>query len=95
MGCMALGCQPSAATETRSFESAEQAYRSGQYRQALDGYELFLKRYPNSPLAEVASTRIRCVNREVRGMLGRKNMPRPMYRGESSQVVGDHGDKSL
>ncbi len=85
--CWLTACQPSARTETESFESAEVAYREGRYEAALDGYEGFLKRYPRSPLADIAKTRIRTINREVRSMLGRTDTPRPMYRAPSDNAT--------
>lgn len=82
-----MACQDDSVTETKSFETAEIAYRSGSYNKAMDGYETFLKRYPNSPLADVAKLRIRSINREVRGMLGRTGTPRPVYRGEKNDAT--------
>lgn len=87
IGASTWACQPSAMTETESFEHAEVAYREGHYRAAIDGYEAFLERYPRSPLAKIARLRIRCINREVRSMLGRTGMPRPLYRGEPQDAT--------
>jgi len=91
---LALGCQASSTTETASFEQAEVAYRAGQYSRALDGYQGFLKRYPKSPLASVARTRIRCISREIRGLKGRKGVPLPIYKGGSSVSAANQPDKS-
>ena len=62
---------------------------------ALDGYQGFLKRYPKSPLASVARTRIRCISREIRGLKGRKGVPLPIYKGGSSVSAANQPDKSL
>ena len=74
------GCEGPDHTQTASFEAAEVHYRQGHYERALDGYQSFLKRYPDSPLAEVAELRIRTIKREVSSMLGRAELPRPIYR---------------
>lgn len=90
MGVANAGClvDPSE-TKTSSFELAEEAYRRGTYSEALDGYEDFLKRHPTSPLAKVAKQRIRCINREVRSMLGRSDSPRPVYRADAQTSTRD------
>ena len=86
-GCLTLatlagaaGCAPAQQTETASFEAAEDRYREAEYQSALTLYQHFLRRYPTSPLAEVARLRIRSIHREVHGILGRNDMPRPRYR---------------
>jgi hypothetical protein len=81
----AWGCDGPTMAETDQFEAAEVYYRAGDYEEALDGYQAFLRHYPQSPLAEVAEQRIRTINREVSSMLGRSDMPRPVYRkGDSA-----------
>ena len=88
---MALGsgsaCSSVRETETQSFERAEQAYRQGDYHAALEGYHAFIKRHPKSPLTRMAKLRIRCVQREVRAMLDRSDMPRPIYRSASPNTT--------
>ncbi len=73
------GCDGPSMAETDQFEAAEVHYRAGNYERALDGYQDFLRHYPKSPLADVAEQRIRTINREVSSMLGRSDMPRPVY----------------
>ena len=85
--CLLGGCRAGATTQTNSFEIAETAYKTGDYKSALDGYEGFLRAYPSSPLAQVARLRIRCIHREVRSLLGRTDTPRPMYRGQSPNAT--------
>lgn len=75
----ATACEDPQQTQTEAFESAEARYRTGKYNAALDGYEAFLDAYPRSPLAKTAELRIRCIHREVRSVLMRKDMPRPDY----------------
>jgi hypothetical protein len=80
--CLALGavgCGEARSTETDSFEAAERLYRRADYRRALALYQKFLDHYPNSPLADTARLRIRCIHREVSTMLDRHDMPRPVY----------------
>lgn len=79
--------------ETDQFEAAEKHYRAGDYEEALTGYQTFLRHYPRSPLSDVAEQRIRTINREVSSMLGRSDMPRPVYKkgtadGLNRQDVG-------
>lgn len=91
---LSVGCQPTRQTETQSFELAEEAYRTGRYREAIDGYESFLERYPSSPLASTARVRIRSLTREVRSMLGRADTPRPIYRGKGADATLTEADSS-
>lgn len=74
-----VACTPPEKTETVLYESAEVHYRRGDYQRALDGYESFLKLYPESPLADVAQMRIRGIKREVTSVLGRSDIPRPKW----------------
>ena len=86
-----MGCEDPQRTQTQAFEYAESHYRSGEYDAALDGYQAFLEAYPKSPLAETAELRIRCIHREVRSVLMRKDMPRPHYVGASNnKSAGDN-----
>ncbi len=90
-------CEDPQQTQTQAFEYAEAHYRSGEYDAALDGYQAFLEAYPKSPLAETAELRIRCIHREVRSVLMRKDMPRPRYVGasdnESAQADREDSNK--
>ncbi len=86
---MLAGCQPHQAPRTESFELAEVAYRHGDYDAALANYEGFLKRYPMSPLAQMARLRVRCIEREVRAMLDRPDAPRPIYRAQRPDTTTD------
>ena len=81
-------CAPPEKTETAFFKEAETHYRSGDYEGALDGYESFLRLFPESPLAEMAELRIRTIRREVSSVLGRTDIPRPTYRGGTSEGLG-------
>lgn len=76
---LVVACTPPEKTETVLYESAEVHYRRGDYQRALDGYESFLKLYPESPLADVAQMRIRGIKREVTSVLGRSDIPRPKW----------------
>lgn len=79
----ATACEDPQHTQTQAFEYAEAHYRNGDYDAALDGYQAFLKAYPDSPLAETAELRIRCIHREVRAVMMKKDSPRPMYMGKT------------
>lgn len=80
-------CQSTFEAETVSFERAETAYRHGDYDAALQGYHTFLKRHPKSPLASMAKLRIRCIQREVKALLDRHDMPRPIYLGSQPDAT--------
>lgn len=82
-----LACTPPLPPETESFEAAEAAYRQGDYQDAIDGYQAFLKNYPASPLARVARQRLHAINRELRAVLKRTDMPRPHYRDQSANTT--------
>lgn len=89
LSCLILtmgACLQTQNTETTSFERAEKYYRKGNYDKALVGYTAFVNEHPHSPLVKMAQLRIRCIQREVRGMLDRQDMPRPVYRGNSIVV---------
>lgn len=85
----AVGCDGPRETQTVLFERAEAFYRDGDYDAALDGYQAFLAAYPDSPLSETAELRIRCIHREVRSVLMRKDMPRPRYTGKKEPAEAD------
>jgi hypothetical protein len=88
-----VGCEGPEITQTQAFERAEAHYRNGEYDAALDGYQAFLEAYPESPLTETVELRIRCINREIRSVMMRKDMPRPKYVGATSGGSGpDDGD---
>jgi outer membrane protein assembly factor BamD (BamD/ComL family) len=86
-----VACEDPQQTQTQAFEYAEAHYRAGDYDAALDGYQAFLEAYPQSPLAETAELRIRCIHREVRSVLMRKDMPRPRYVGAANQKQASNG----
>ena len=73
------GCDKIEVTETGSFERAEEAYRTGAYKDAIDQYERFILTYPTSPLSEVSKMRLRHIRRELTSIMGRPNMPGPVY----------------
>ena len=79
----AVACLPSEDAETQAFEHAEAYYRAGNYDRALQGYTRFLKSHPNSPMTKMANMRMRTIHREVRSMLARQDMPRPVYLGHA------------
>lgn len=79
MWCCVAACDGPQKAETAAFEEAEVHYRAGDYDQALEGYQSFLRLYPESPLADVAEMRIHTIRREVKSMLGRSEMLRPVY----------------
>ena len=89
---VALGCDGPEITQTQAFERAEAHYRNGEYDAALDGYQAFLEAYPESPLTETVELRIRCINREVRSVMMRKEMPRPTYVGSASMPAAPESE---
>lgn len=96
LGLLSSACSSRDEAETVSFERAEVAYRQGHYKVAVKGYHEFLKRHPKSPLARMAKLRIRCIQREVRAMLDRHDMPRPIYIGSKSDATpNSDGSKKL
>ncbi len=86
-----MACEVPTQTETASFEEAERHYRVGNYESALDGYQSFLRLFPESPLADVAELRIRTIRREVSSVMGRNDTPRPVYVGQDSVPLIDMG----
>lgn len=99
MGLMSYGCDDSRTTETDLFEAAEVDYRQGNYPEALTGYQRFLERYPQSPLASTAETRLRTIHREVSSVMETGDSPRPSYHGfdgeqSSSPPSGKTDDES-
>lgn len=76
-------CLPSENAETQAFEHAEAYYRAGNYDRALERYTRFLQSHPNSPMTKTAKMRVRTIHREVRSMLDRQDMPRPVYLGRA------------
>ncbi len=76
-----LGCEDRIEAETRAFEAAEVEYRQGNYADAMEGYQAFLERYPQSPLAPSAQMRLRSIHREVSSVMEKTGSPRPSYHG--------------
>jgi len=74
-------------TETDLFEEAEVHYRAGEYEEALLGYQSFLKLYPESPLADVAETRVRDIHREVSSVMDRSGAPRPVFQKQGAGAL--------
>ena len=81
----AFACDGSRAAETTHFEAAEVEYREGNYDDALSGYQAFLERYPQSPLAPTVEMRLRSINREVSSVMERTGSPRPSYHGSDTE----------
>jgi outer membrane protein assembly factor BamD (BamD/ComL family) len=82
---LALGCEDPREAETTAFEAAEVEYRQGNYGDALDGYQAFLKRYPQSPLAPTVEMRIRSIHREVSSVMNDRHAIRPSYHGSERE----------
>ena len=76
-----MGCEDPRDAETTAFEAAEIEYRQGNYGEALDGYQAFLNRYPQSPLAPTVEMRIRSIHREVSSVMNDSHAIRPSYHG--------------
>ncbi len=76
-----VGCDDSREAETALFEAAEDDYRAGNYTEAQLGYQKFLERYPQSPLASTVETRVRNISREVSSVMETTDSPRPSYHG--------------
>jgi len=92
--CFVAACDGPRQAETAAFEEAEVHYRAGDYDRALEGYQSFLRLYPESPLADVAEMRIRTIRREVKSMLGRSEMLRPVYHKPEADQGETGGDGS-
>ncbi|MEZ4461292.1 MAG: hypothetical protein R3E66_16550 [bacterium] len=88
LAALLTACEAPEKTETALFEDAEVHYRRGDYQTALDRYESFLKSYPESPLANVANTRIHIITREVDAMMGRTDTPRPTWLKPNDDAAG-------
>ena len=61
------------------FETAENAYRAGQYEIAHQNYTAFLKQNPDPQLARLAERRIWSIMREFDCVQGQESGPRPVY----------------
>lgn len=79
---MVSACKHSRKQRTSLYEQAERHFKRGEYDAALDDYQVFIERYPQSPLTERARLRINCINREVQSMMSQKDMPEPRYVGD-------------
>ena len=87
-----VGCDGDRAAETTLFETAEVDYRQGNYEDAMSGYQVFLQRYPQSPLATTAEMRLRSIHREVSSVMEHSDAPRPSYHGSNSEQSAASGD---
>lgn len=78
-----LSCLGNPDTEvvTTDFDRAESFFRQGIYERALDDYERFIERHPESPLADTARLRIRTIKREVSSMLENPKLKGAKYHG--------------
>ena len=74
-----LGCQGEKVRAVSYFETAEDAYRAGQYEIAHQNYSAFLKLNPDPQLARLSERRILAIEREIECVLGQKSGPRPAY----------------
>ncbi|MBQ9816575.1 MAG: tetratricopeptide repeat protein [Proteobacteria bacterium] len=73
-------CQPQQSIRANVyFETAEAAYRSGQYESAHQNYSAFLKQNPDPQLSRLAERRILAIEREIECVMGQKSGPRPAY----------------
>ncbi|MBR4986052.1 MAG: hypothetical protein IKY83_09975 [Proteobacteria bacterium] len=77
--CLSWGCQDRHERPVSYFETAEQAYRVGQYEVAHQNYSAFLKQNPDPQLARLAERRILSIEREIECVLGQSSGPRPAY----------------
>lgn len=82
---LGVGCDDPQVAETTAFESAEIDYRDGNYADAMSGYQAFLARYPQSPLAPTVEMRLRSITHEVSSVMDTSGSPRPSYHGSDSQ----------
>ncbi len=73
--CLSIGCQMQTARIESYFETAENAYRAGQYELAHQNYSAFLKLNPDPQLARLAERRILAIDREIECVLGQKSGP--------------------
>lgn len=73
------GCHSQASGHASYFETAETAYRSGQYEIAHQHYTAFIKQNPDPQLRRLAERRILAIEREIDCVLGQKSGPRPAY----------------
>lgn len=76
---LCLGCQRDKIKPITYFDTAESAYRAGQYEVAHSNYTMFLKQNPDPQLARLAERRIHGIERELECILGQKSGPRPAY----------------
>lgn len=79
MSLFLAGCQMQSGHVETYFETAETAYRAGQYELAHQNYSAFLKQNPDPQLARLAERRILSIEREIECVLGQKTGPRPAY----------------
>lgn len=74
-----VACQQERKPASDLFQEAEQAYRGGDYDEALRKYEEFLEQDPNSPLSSLAKQRISNIEREFNNVMGNKKGLHPIY----------------
>ena len=79
VACLLCACQERMERPVSYFETAEQAYRIGQYEVAHQNYSAFLKQNPDPQLARLAERRILSIEREIECVLGQSSGPRPAY----------------
>lgn len=79
IGSLLCGCQLQTSRVESYFETAEAAYKAGQYELAHQNYSAFLKQNPDPQLARLAERRILAIEREIECVLGQKSGPRPAY----------------
>ena len=73
------GCHGEEVRPQSFFETAENAYRVGDYETAHQYYSLFLRQAPDPQLARLAERRMLSIEREIECVLGQKSGPRPVY----------------
>ena len=77
--CLCISCQPATFNERDFFDSAENAYKEGNYEEATTQYKKFLESSPDPQLARLAERRLLAIEREIDNVMSRKNGPRPVY----------------
>ena len=70
------GCHGEEVRPQSFFETAENAYRVGDYETAHQYYSLFLRQAPDPQLARLAERRMITIEREIECVLGQKSGPR-------------------
>ena len=86
--CFLSACQEMQERPVSYFETAEQAYRVGQYEVAHQNYSAFLKHNPDPQLVRLAERRILSIEREIECVLGQSSGPRPAYVSQEDSSGG-------